>query len=199
MLKLHIGCGAAALPGWVNLDHQLHPGVDQVLDVRQGLPFSAASYIFAEHFLEHLTLAEALSFTSECRRALTPSGVLRISTPNLDWVWLTHYRHPRELDGDLSVSGCLELNRAFHGWGHQFLYNAETLTRLLHGAGFADIHFRAYHHSPHAELRQLEQHERANDQPEIPHVLIAEASGSHAPDRSFAERAAPYIRDAEVL
>lgn len=198
MLKLHIGCGAAALPGWLNLDHQPLPGVDQVLDVRDGLPFAEASYIFAEHFLEHLTLRESLAFATECRRVLKPSGVLRISTPNLDWVWLTHYRHPRELDGDLALTACLEINRAFHGWGHQFLYNRQTLTELLRAAGFAEVRFCGYHESSDPELRQLEQHERARDLPGIPHVLIAEASGAGPADATFAERAAPYLRDAEM-
>ena len=28
----------------------------------------------------------------ESRRVLRDDGVLRLSTPNLDWVWVTHYR-----------------------------------------------------------------------------------------------------------
>jgi hypothetical protein len=38
--RLHIGCGAQSIPGWINIDNQGLPGVDQVLDVRQGLPFA---------------------------------------------------------------------------------------------------------------------------------------------------------------
>jgi hypothetical protein len=92
--RLHIGCGQQSLAGWINIDNQGLPGVDQVLDVRHGLPFSGIAAIYAEHFLEHLSLDEGLAFLAECRRVLRDDGVLRLSTPNLDWVMLTHYRGP---------------------------------------------------------------------------------------------------------
>src|SRR5262245_34095500 len=81
--RLHVGCGQLAMPGWINIDNQLLPGVDRVLDVRKGLPYQDVSAIFAEHFLEHIPFDDALAFLRECRRVLSGSGVLRISTPNL--------------------------------------------------------------------------------------------------------------------
>ena len=56
--RLHIGCGQQAIPGWINIDNQGLPGVDQVLDVRRGLPFADVATIYAEHFLEHLSLED---------------------------------------------------------------------------------------------------------------------------------------------
>lgn len=91
-VRLHIGCGASPIEGWVNVDIQDGAGVDRLLDVRRGLPFEDVELIFAEHFIEHLTLEESLAFLAECRRILLPEGVLRLSTPNLDWTWLSHYR-----------------------------------------------------------------------------------------------------------
>src|SRR5215471_15091639 len=85
--RLHIGCGQQAIPGWINIDNQGLPGVDQVLDVRSGLPFAGVATIYAEHSLEH-----GLAFLVECRRVLLDEGVLRLSTPSLDWVLTTHYR-----------------------------------------------------------------------------------------------------------
>src|SRR4029453_10033118 len=128
--RLHIGAGRESLPGWINIDNQGLPGVDQVLDVRQGLPFADVASIYAEHFLEHLTLDEGLAFLKECRRVLRPDGILRLSTPNLDWVILTHYRGASVADADAKVD-CFRLNRAFHGWGHRFLYNRATLSSVL--------------------------------------------------------------------
>src|SRR5437763_14389901 len=87
-MKLHIGAGTSPLAGWTNVDILPYPGVDAVLDVTRGLPFENVELIFAEHFLEHLSLADALRFIGECRRVLNDDGVLRVSTPNLDWVWL---------------------------------------------------------------------------------------------------------------
>ena len=197
-LRLHIGAGTTALQGWVNLDLAPYPGVDAVVDVRAGLPYADVSYIFAEHFIEHLTLEDGLRFMRDCRRVLREDGVLRLSTPNLDWVWLTHYKPPAELTPEESLLGCLEINRAFHGWGHQFLYNERTIARALRSAGFAAVEARSYGASPIAELRDLERHERHDDRPGAPSVIVVEASGVGADDGTFANAIAPYVRDAQV-
>ena len=73
---------------------------------------------------------------------------------------------------------CIRLNRAFHGWGHQFLYNRATLAAAVRSAGFASTVFRTYGESERPELTGLERHETWEDTPELPHVLIIEASGS---------------------
>jgi predicted SAM-dependent methyltransferase len=179
--RLHIGCGQEAIAGWVNIDSRELPGVDRVLDVRQGLPFERASAIYAEHFLEHLALEDGLAFLRECRRALAPEGVLRLSTPNLDWVYATHYRTGIGIADDAKVHDCFQLNRAFHGWGHQFLYNRSTLVAALKASGFRTVTFHHYGESPVAELRGLERHRTWEDTEELPHVIIAEASGAASP------------------
>jgi predicted SAM-dependent methyltransferase len=194
-VKLHVGSGTLPLAGWVNVDMAGYAGVDVALDVRHGLPFEDVTLIFAEHFLEHLTLAEGLSFLRECRRVLNDDGVLRISTPNLDWVWLTHYKPPEAMTDDERLLGCLEMNRAFHGWGHRFLYNFQTLTLALRASGFASITPQEYGTSDLAELRGMERHERHQDRPGAPSVLIVEASGRGDSSGDFDERVAPYVRD----
>ncbi len=184
--KLHVGCGTAALPGWVNIDIADLPGVDLVLDVRAGLPFDGVDLIFAEHFIEHLDADAGLRFLMECRRALDDSGVLRLSTPNLDWVWRHQYHWGAWLDDREAIRDCFWMNRAFHGWGHRFLYNRQTLVQALRQSGFSTITEVAYGESRHAELRNLERHERYVDSPETPHVVILEAVGrSGTQRRSF--------------
>ncbi len=155
--------------------------MDRVLDVRQGLPFDNAQAIFAEHFVEHLTLDEAIAFLRETRRALGPEGVLRLSTPNLDWVYVTHYRVDSSRMELESMQLCLQLNRAFHGWGHQFLFNEGMLRAVLRSVGFARIQFCSYGQSAIPFLQNLERHEKSDDVPELPHVLIAEAAGRADP------------------
>ena len=151
MTKLHLGCGPLALPGWVNIDNQRYPGVDKVLDLRKGLPYKDISFVFAEHFIEHLAYDDALKLMRESRRVLRDDGVLRLSTPNLDWVWVTHYR--LDAPDDQQVAACFYLNRAFHGWGHQFLYNERTLTATLRDAGFANVKRVGYGESEHHIIR----------------------------------------------
>ena len=180
VVRLHIGCGQQSLPGWINIDNQGLPGVDQVLDVRRGLPFSGVATIYAEHFLEHLALDDGLAFLAECRRVLLADGVLRLSTPNLDWVMLTHYRGPAASPDD-AREDCFRINRAFHGWGHQFLYNATTLESVLAAAGFARADRCSYGRSERPELAGLERHETWEDTPDLPHVLVVEAWGAAAP------------------
>jgi predicted SAM-dependent methyltransferase len=171
--KLHVGSGPVVLPGWTNVDLEYHPGVHHVIDVRDGLPFESVEYIYAEHFIEHLTHDEGIRFLAECRDALTASGTLRLSTPNLDWVWATQYHRP----SDDAVRDCFAINKSFRGWGHQFLFNIETLTAALHSVGFAEVHLCRYGESGSAALKNLERHEKSLDSPELPHVLIVEASG----------------------
>lgn len=180
-MRLHIGCGQEAIPGWINIDNRELPGVDRVLDVRQGLPFQNASAIYAEHFLEHLALEDGLAFLRECRKALAEDGVLRLSTPNLDWVYATHYRTGAASSGDTKIHDCFQLNKAFHGWGHQFLYNREALESVLRAAGFSSISFHRYGESGILALSGLERHQTWEDTAELPHVIIAEASGFESP------------------
>ncbi|HEX7190620.1 MAG TPA: hypothetical protein VF381_03505 [Thermoanaerobaculia bacterium] len=195
-MKLHIGAGMSPLEGWTNVDVLPYPGIDAVLDVTRGLPFTNVEYIFAEHFLEHLTLADGLRFLAECRRVLNDDGIMRISTPNLDWVWLTHYKQPTEMTAEDRLLGCLELNRAFHGWGHRFLYNPRMLHVALQRSGFATVAECEYGRSSHPDLNELERHELSDGAPGAPSVLIVEASGRSADGlKSFDAMIEPYVRD----
>jgi len=184
--RLHVGCGQEAIAGWINVDIRELPGVDRVVDVTEGLPYSDLAAIYAEHFLEHLSLEQGLAFLRECRRALTPDGVLRLSTPNLDWVYATHYRPERWSSDRESLVDCMQLNRAFRGWGHRFLYNRPTLAAAFSSAGFSGITFHRYGESDRPDLANLERHETWQDSVDLPHVLIAQASG-RADRRPFPE------------
>ena len=197
MTKLHLGCGPLALPGWINIDNQKYPGVDRVLDLTRGLPYKNASFIFAEHFIEHIAYPDALKLMRECRRALADDGVLRLSTPNLDWVWITHYKEA--MNDAEALQACFAINRAFRGWGHQFLYNERTLRATLQDAGFATVKRVEYGASEHSELRNLERHEKSPDYGSLSHILIVEASGhgGATPEIIQAPRA-EYLRDIQV-
>ncbi|HEV2855555.1 MAG TPA: hypothetical protein VHC97_22380 [Thermoanaerobaculia bacterium] len=172
-LRLHIGSGDRILQGWINIDLKRHPGVDLVADVTHGLPFTHVSAVFAEHFLEHLDLLQAVNFLLEVHRVLSPSGRLRLSTPNLDWVWRTHY--PLAGSSEEREDAALVTNRAFHGWRHRFLWNRELLESVLEACGFTDIHWPSYRQSDDPYLGELEQHETYPDLPGCPHILIVEA------------------------
>ena len=180
--RLHIGSGEQRLEGWVNVDLRPFPGVDVVADVTQGLEFSNVAAVYAEHFLEHLRLDDAFKFLAEVHRVLGRGGWLRLSTPNLDWVWQSHYRldAPAEEKRRLAVM----LNRAFHGWEHRFLWNREMLETALLTTGFAELRWCRYGESEREVFRGIEHHDTYGDTPELPHVLIVEAKkGSPRPEQ----------------
>ncbi len=173
------------MEGWVNMDIQALPGVDVVADVTKGLEFENVEAIFAEHFLEHLPLAGAIAFLREAHRVLAPGGWVRLSTPNLDWVWTTHYR----LGGpdDEKRLAAIVLNRAFHGWRHQFLWNREILEASLAACGFDGIRFCRYGVSELPFFHGIEKHETYGDSEDLPHVLIVEARKGEPQPQRFAE------------
>ena len=84
--KLNLGCGSRALPTWVNLDFAAQPGLVAEHDLRQSLPFAAATFdvVYHSHVLEHLSPADAHRFLAECQRVLRPGGILRIAVPDLE-------------------------------------------------------------------------------------------------------------------
>ncbi len=194
--KLHLGCGPLALDGWINIDNKPYPGIDLQWDLANGIPIDRARFIFAEHFIEHLTYEHASSFVKNCRAALRDDGVLRLSTPNLDWVWAVAYRPYAWQSSADAQRDCFVANRAFRAWGHQFLYNAQTLIALLRNGGFDEITFHPYGESDLAELRNLERHPRDLDDPSMPHVLIAQARGRRdVREIEGAQFIADYLRD----
>lgn len=184
---LHVGCGRERLEGWINLDAQDLPGVDVVADVTQGLAFEDCRAVFAEHFLEHLTIEQALDFLCAAHRALGPGGWLRLSTPNLEWILAAIY--DRRFTAQGRLRSALEVNRGFYAWGHRFLWDRCLLEEALLSCGFAEIRWCSYGMSENPLLHGLERHETYEDRPDLPHVLIVEATkGEPQPERQKALR-----------
>lgn len=179
--RLHVGAGRERFEDWVNLDIQDLPGVDVVADVTEGLNFRDMEAVYAEHFLEHLRIDQAVSFLADCHRALAEGGWLRLSTPNLEWVLMSHY--DVDAPADRRRDQAISLNRAFHGWRHRFLWNQPLLGQALAACGFPEVTWCRYGESHRPEFAGLERHETYDDSDDYPHVLIAEAQkGPAAPD-----------------
>jgi predicted SAM-dependent methyltransferase len=172
---LHVGSGRRPLPGWVNVDLLPLPEVDIVLDVTCGLGlFAQVRAIFAEHFLEHLEIEHAITFLIEANEVLGDDGWIRLSTPNLDWVWATQY--PDAVTTEERLRAAVHANRSFYGWQHRFIWNRELLQQALAAAGFQDIRWCRYGESSLDFFRGIEQHETYVDREDLPHVLIVEAA-----------------------
>lgn len=85
VLRLHLGCGRTALPGWVNLDRVALPGVDVVADLNacrsQPLPFEDDSVdeFLLSHVIEHIP--DTLALMQELHRVSKPGATLTARTP----------------------------------------------------------------------------------------------------------------------
>jgi len=174
--RVHVGCGPTNQPpDWWNVDIREFPGVDQVVDATRAWPWTDLDAVYGEHFIEHLPLEGALQFANEAARALRPGGVLRLSTPGLEHVWVTHFHPSQDRAPETVVMETYMTNRAFHGWGHEFLYSKPMLERLLLGAGFDDLTFHDYGASDRPELRDLEKHPGWDHVEGWPSLWIVEA------------------------
>lgn len=158
--RLHLGCGTNVMPGWVNVDDLEAPGVVS-WDLRKPLPLADGSieYIFAEHFIEHILVAEAEALLRVCRRLLKPGGVLRLSTPDLRWlIWKYLTRGLKEWRdvGWLPGTPCGLLNEGMRSWGHHYLYDKAELAGLIERAGFPKPVSVRWRKSKHHALHNLE-------------------------------------------
>lgn len=160
LLKLNLGCGPHAMPGWINVDAENHPGITNH-DLRYPLPFEdgSAEVIYSEHFIEHLTREEGSFFLMECFRVLRPGGWLRISTPDLK-VLAEDYlgsRVNRWSDcGWRPLTPARLINEGMRMWGHSYLYDFAELYLVLTAIYFVDIARCGWHESTHPYLRGLE-------------------------------------------
>jgi predicted SAM-dependent methyltransferase len=158
-MKLHLGCGNQHLTGWINVD--IISSADVVHDLTKPLPFenNSIEYIFNEHFIEHLTYDQGKKFLEECYRVLIPNGILRISTPNLDWV-ITCYIENRLEEwqnvGWRPKTKCQLMNEGLRLWGHQYVYNDDELKTLLKIVGFNQVISENYRQSNFDVLKNIE-------------------------------------------
>lgn len=157
--KLHLGSGNIRLEGWVNIDIESEQA-DVKLDLREQLPFAdgSADFIFAEHFIEHVTREDGVSLLRECARVLRPEGVLRLSTPNLKWL-VAMYVMENVDEWDVlwrPDTPCQLLNQGMRSWGHEFVYDKRELFSVLAEAGFATVREVPWRDSSVPELKNLE-------------------------------------------
>lgn len=173
--KLHIGCGPYRLDGWLNTDVDTRNGA-VYLDATKPLPFSSNTFdcIFSEHMIEHIPIAAAQRFCSECARILRPGGVLRVATPDMAFLFalwrndnpdmheayiLNATKHFRDYPS--LANKCATINNFFYNWGHSFIYDEETLSHILLQGGLGDVECVKAGESRHAALEGLEQHGRS--------------------------------------
>lgn len=197
--RVQVGCGPHnVMPEWWNVDIREFKGIDSVMDVTKSWPWDGIlDYVYGEHFLEHLELAGSISFLRSALLALRPGGKIRLSTPALEWVLATHFDLESKED-DKKIRQTFVINRAFHGWGHRFLYSRAFLKKIVTSVGFCSAEFFEYGQSGTPDLANLERHGGYCISGGLPSVWNIEATrpvGELVPDDVFLARCADeYVR-----
>ena len=169
--KLQIGCGPYPLKGWLNTGISLKEcWYGAYLDAGKPFPFQedTFNYVYSEHLFEHLTYQQAVNMLKESYRVLKPGGIFRIATPDLKFL-LRLYKEPEKpihkdyieysaKAGKVPPMPVFVISRFHTEWGHQIIYDKETLTKLLMDVGFTDIVSCEVGKSEHKALNGVEGH-----------------------------------------
>jgi len=166
-LKLNLGCGPCLKPGWINVDTSA-PEAELQLDLREKFPFpdACASFVYAEHFFEHLEYpSPAMTFLRECWRVLKPGGILSLGVPDTEWPVVSYATGDRtyfDLARDrFHPAWC---NTRMHNLNyhfrqvreHKYAYDLETLKQALEEAGFVSIARRSFNPELDSRDRMVE-------------------------------------------
>ena len=166
--KLDIGGGWQLLAGWLNIDIETIPGVMR-MDATRRFPFADETfqYVYCEHMIEHVPHEKGTYMLRECYRVMRRGGVIRVITPNLSAIlglyspvlsaeqerylqWFCQTFTP-----DRPPSASSAINAMFRLWGHQFIYDEQTLADAMRTAGFNSVARYPISHSNHPELQNL--------------------------------------------
>lgn len=146
---LHIGCGTFRFAGWLNTDLLGTPAIDFSLDLEKALalPDRAFDAVYNSEVIEHLKRESVLPLMREIYRVLKPGGVLRLTTPELhSCCRLFLGIHPDASIEDLRASWLegqftptVWFNYYMRAWGHQWIWDFESLKETILAAGFAEV------------------------------------------------------------
>ena len=170
--KLHIGAGNRKIKDWLNTDIG-NKSIMPVVDVTKKFPFNTKTfdYVFSEHMIEHIKYQDGVKMLKESFRVLKSNGKIRISTPDLQFLIDLYSNEKDQLQKDYIEWSCKNyqltegsivevVNNYFQSWGHQFIYDKNTIENTLKAVGFTKIEFFKINESNNLELKDLENDKR---------------------------------------
>jgi predicted SAM-dependent methyltransferase len=194
---IHCGSGLNLHSGWLNTDYlQIADNFGNTSNIgslivvaqdkyylqhdqTQKIPLddSILDYAFSEHFIEHITIQQALEWLKEIKRILKIGGVLRLSTPDL-FLYVSGYldstnnfyqRHRNNLS-QMGFKNPPErkawmMNQIFRFWGHQWIYDFDEIKTIAVAAGFKenDVVRCNFQEGSIPELSKLDLHNRRDE------------------------------------
>ena len=169
--KIHLGCGHNILNGWLNTD--LFPSYENVyhVDALKTLNFNENQFDFCfnEHMIEHIEINEADILINEIYKILKPGGVLRLSTPNFEFlvkiyqntigdIGKEYIKWSKEnfLPQHYQEEAIYVVNNFVRDWGHKFIHNYSSIKKLLENAGFTKININEISKSNYNDLQNID-------------------------------------------
>ena len=156
--KLHLGCGAKHIPGFLHVDGNPHPHVDVQGPVDR-LPFLAdasVDLIYAAHLLEHFGRAEVDGVLAEWYRVLAPGGVLRLAVP--DYAACARlYVEGKLANGLPDILGLMMGGQRDHYDYHKMVFDRPSLDARLRRIGFRETRLWDWRTTEHAGLDDYSQ------------------------------------------
>jgi predicted SAM-dependent methyltransferase len=145
---LNLGGGIVLFDRWLTAD--VTPRADVYMDVTKSLPIpdDSVDVVYAEEVIEHVNRESGRQMLSECFRVLKPGGILRLTTPSLD------YFAKRAL---MAPNGFEEINGIFYGHGHRCIYTETALREALRATGFINI-ARSTYRAPESKYGVFDTH-----------------------------------------
>ena len=119
-IRLNLGARNRAIPGFLSIDCDPHPGVDIVADVSDlsGFADGSVSEIVASHILEHFPSNRTLPVLKEWGRVLKNGGILYLGVP------------------DFKRAVELYLQRGLNEWVQNWLWGDQGYSTAYHYVGF---------------------------------------------------------------
>lgn len=179
--RLHLGCGPHLAPGWLNAD-KFAPEADVHLDVGEPFPFADGRFelVYSEHMLEHIAVDDVPRVLREMHRVVRPGGLCRLTVPDLE-LYARRYvegdqrffdallgtfeakraRRPEKYWLVRSPGGVLMSRASSRFYGHQWMYDFETLRSCLEEVGFSKVEKRRFRESLSPAAAAMDREERA--------------------------------------
>ena len=193
MNKVNLGSGINAVDGWINIDntwnihlsrhtilkkilHSLHiistetykttwPSSIIKHDIRKSLPFEPSSidYVYSSHFLEHVTKQDAQTILENIHKILKPSGLLRITVPDMYYLAKRYTSHEISVNTFLNETMLVKgkpatIFESLFSHSHKWMYDEVSLIQLLLYAKFNTIKIHSFRKGNCPDLNKLENH-----------------------------------------
>jgi predicted SAM-dependent methyltransferase len=149
---LDIGCGPNVNDRFVTLDYVWSRKIDVCWDLtKKPLPFKTESFIgvYSEHCFEHIPLESFIANMTEIYRVLKPGGTFRLIMPDGE-LYLDIYQRKKAGEKismpfeEGYLSPMHRINGIFRKYGHQFIYDFDTVEKILKKSGFSAIKKETY-------------------------------------------------------